>query len=232
MKINHDSLRTPIPSIDVNPSEAGSYRIELIRKAIHLSSIAIPIFYFFTPRGVALNVLVPLTLAFVVIDVSRYYHRPIETWFNATFGRLLRHHETDRERKRLNGATYVLISATISVFFFPKYIAVLGFLILIIADMAAALVGKRFGRHRFLGKSAEGSLGFFLSAMLIIILTPKIGYVPAEYAIGAAAAAVGTVVEALPVDIDDNLSVPVTVGAALWAGYAFLLPSLDIYKFG
>lgn len=227
-----DRTRTEICRSPEQLSDVDSYRIELIRKSIHLCSISIPIFYFYTPRSVALAVLIPLTLVFVTVDVARYYHRPMEIWFYKTFGWLLRSRETSKEKKRLNGATHVLIAATLAVIIFPKIIAVTSFMILIVADLAAALVGKRLGRHPFLGKSLEGSAAFFLSALLIVGILPKIDYRTGEYAIGATAALAGAVVEALPVDIDDNLSIPLVVGTVLWAGYALFYPLMNIHQFG
>jgi dolichol kinase len=148
------------------------------------------------------------------------------------FGPLLRSHERDRRAKRLNGGTYVLIAATASIFLFPKLIAITGFLILIFSDLAAALIGKKFGRRKFLDKSVEGSLAFFVTGLIVIAATPKIGYGPGEYLLGAAAAFAATVVEAGAAWIDDNLSIPLTVGFTLWAGYALLFPWLDVYRFG
>ncbi len=209
-----------------------SYRVELLRKAIHLSSISIPIFYFFTPRIVALSVLVPLTVIFMAIDVARHYNQSAEERFYRTFGRLLRSREADRAKKRLNGATYVLISATLCVFLFPKLIAIISFLILIISDMMSALIGRQFGKHRFLGKSLEGSMAFFISAVLIVVFTPKVSYLFGEYLIGGISAMTGAIVEALPWEIDDNLTVPLAVGGSMWALYALLYPYLPVDKFG
>ena len=127
------------------PEAAGSYRVEIFRKAIHLSSIAIPIYYFYTPRDVALRLSVPVTLVALFLDIARHYYSPLQSFVYGTFGWLLRSHETDREKKRLNGATWVLISATLAIWIFPKLIAITGFLVLIVADMTAALVGRRFG---------------------------------------------------------------------------------------
>ena len=180
----------------------------------------------------ALAVLITATFAFVAVDVARYYYGPIEIWFYRTFGRLLRSRETSDDKKRLNGATHVLIAATLAVLIFPKIVAITSFMILIISDLTAALVGKRFGKHQLFGKSLEGSAAFLLSALLIVGILPKIDYRAGEYAIGAVAALAGTVIEALPVDIDDNLSIPLVVGGFLWAGYALLYPMLDINKFG
>lgn len=210
----------------------SDYRIEVIRKVIHLVSLSIPLTYYFIPKSTALILVIPLMVAFLTVDIARYYHKPVEEWFYKFFGFLLRKRESDKKKKTLNGATYVLISATICIMFFPKIIMIIGFSILIISDITAALVGRRFGKHKFIAKSLEGSLAFFVSAIVVIALTPKIEYLPSEYLIGIAAALVGTIAEALPADIDDNLSIPISVGAVLWLLYTILLPTLNVYKFG
>ena len=208
------------------------YRVELVRKAIHFSSISIPIFYYYTPRSIALGIFIPITVGAVLIDILRHYNPAVQEWFYRLFGRLLRTHETDAETKRFNGATYVLISATLCILMFPKLIAVTSFTILIVSDSMGALIGRRFGRHRFLGKSVEGSSAFFLSALVIIAIAPKIEYTLVEYLIGGTAALVGTVVEAIPWELDDNLSVPISVGMTLWAGYYLFLPAANLASFG
>ena len=199
-----------------HPDFDSSYRIELVRKAIHLCSLSIPIVYYFISRQVALWIIIPLTIAFVAVDIARYYYPPVQQWFYRWFGSLLRPRESNAAHKRLNGATYVLISATICIFLFPKPIAITSFSILIISDLMAALIGKRFGRHRFFGKTIEGSLAFFLSAVVVVLLAPKVHNQAGEYLIGTVAAAAGTIVEALPIEIDDNLSIPLVIGAIMW----------------
>ena len=133
-------------------------------------------------------------------------------------------------KPRLNGATFVLLSAVICVWFFPKVIVITAFSILIISDTAAALIGRRYGRHPFREKSVEGTTAFFVTAMLVVALAPKIEYLAAEYLIGTVAAIVGTFVEALSGDlIDDNLSIPVSIGVVMWGLYTLLLPSLNVW---
>ncbi|HUL44069.1 MAG TPA: SEC59/DGK1/VTE5 family protein [Bacteroidota bacterium] len=220
-----------------NPSEDRAvhdreYRIEVIRKAIHLCSISIPIVYYLTSRQLALAILIPLTTFCIIADLTRYYSRSFGKFFYGVFGMLLRQHERNDRKKTLNGATYVLIAASLCILVFPKIIAVTAFLILIVSDMTSALVGKRFGRHRFFGKSLEGSVAFFLSAAVVILVTPKISYVTGEYVIGVTAAALGALVEALPLGIDDNITIPLLVGAALWAAYALWLPGLNLQQLG
>ena len=204
------------------------YRYEIVRKGIHLFSLSIPVIYFFISRQLALYLLLPITAAFIAVDMARYYIPPVSRWFYRWFGWLLRQHETDTNRKRLNGASNVLISASLCVLLFPKVIAINAFTILIISDTAAALLGRRFGRHRFLAKSLEGSVAFFVSAVIVILIAPKVSRIPAEYVIGIVAAAIGAVIEALPVGIDDNLTIPLAVGFSLWWLYMLLLPTLDL----
>ena len=206
------------------------YKHELVRKSIHLFSLSIPIIYFFISKQLALYLLVPITAAFIIVDVARYYIPIVARWFYKWFGWLLRRHETDINKKRLSGASNVLISALLCVLLFPKVIAINAFTILIISDTTSALIGRRFGRHRFLAKSLEGSLAFFVSAILVILVAPKIAQLPMEYIIGFIAAAICTVVEALPIKIDDNLSIPISVGLSLWAFYAWFLPSLNLLR--
>jgi dolichol kinase len=204
------------------------YRYEVARKSIHLFSLSIPIIYFFISRQFALCLLLPVTAAFLITDTARYYIPSVSRWFYKWFGWLLRRHETDHKKKRLNGATNVLLSASFCVILFPKIIVLNAFAILIISDTTSALIGRRFGRHRFIGKSLEGSLAFFISAVLVVLIAPKVDYLRMEYALGIIAALVGTVVEALPLKIDDNITIPLSVGLSLWGLYTWLLPSIDL----
>ena len=206
------------------------YKHEIVRKAIHLFSLSIPTIYFFISKQTALCLLVPITAAFIIVDLARYSILPVSQWFYKWFGWLLRRHETDVTNKRLNGASNVLISALLCVLLFPKIIAINAFTILIISDTTSALIGRRFGKHRFLGKSFEGSLAFFISAVLVIFIAPKVDHRLVEYVIGIFAAAIGTVVEALPIKIDDNLTIPLSVGFSLWAFYAWFLPAVNFVQ--
>jgi dolichol kinase len=206
------------------------YNHELVRKSIHLFSLSIPTIYFFISKQLALCLLVPITAACIIIDITRYFIPSVAQWFYRWFGWLLRRHETDINKKRLNGASNVLISALLCVLLFPKVIAINAFAILVISDTTSALIGRRFGKHRFLAKSLEGSLAFFVSAILVVLIAPKVDQLPMEYIVGFIAAAIGTIVEALPIKIDDNLSIPLSVGFSLWALYAFFIPAINLLQ--
>ncbi len=198
---------------------AIQYKAEVVRKGIHLCSLSIPIIYHHLTRQEALVLLVPLAFLFLMVDITRYYHKPTAEIFYKFFRPILRSHEQNENQKRLNGATYVLLSAALCVAIFPKIIFLTAFSILIISDSVAALIGRKFGKKKFFSKSVEGSFAFFLSACIVVLVAPKLTNTFNEYAIGFFAAAVGAVVEALSITIDDNFSIPISVGSVMWIGY-------------
>jgi dolichol kinase len=206
------------------------YKHEIVRKSIHLCSLSIPGVYYFISKELALSIIIPITLAFFSVDLARYYHKPTREWFYRSFGWLLRKHESDEVRKRLTGATNILISGIICILIFPKIIIVNAFAILILSDITSALVGRRFGRRKFLHKSREGALGFLVAGLVVVFLAPKVEVLTAEYLIGVIGVLVGAVVESLSIKIDDNISVPLSIGFVMWALYALLLPAVDLYR--
>lgn len=205
------------------------YKDELFRKLIHLTSLSIPIVYYFISTETAALILAILAAAALLIDLARYFHPDVGKIFYKIFGFLLREHEVDHKKKNLNGATYVLLSALVSVLIFPKPIFISAFTILIISDSLAALIGRKFGRRKFLSKSFEGTLAFFISACVVILFTPKIGNFFEEYLIGFIGSFVGAIVENISFKlIDDNLSIPLSVGFTMWGLYLAILPKLDL----
>ena len=205
------------------------YRDEIVRKLIHLCSLSIPIVYYFISRTDAIVILSIVTFVVLAIDLLRYFSHGFGKIFYSIFGILLRRHEVDEEKKNLNGATYVLISALVCVILFPKVFFVTAFSILIISDSMAALVGRKFGNHKFFSKSLEGTLAFFISASIVVLFTPKVEGLFLEYLIGFIAAAVAAIVENISHGwMDDNLAIPVSIGISMWALYLLLLPHLQL----
>ena len=200
-------------------------RYEVARKAIHLSSLSIPVIYWFISRDLALLILVPLFSCFFLIDLLKNFFTPVSAWYHRTFGAMLRAHELKRAKGHLNGATYIMMAALLLVLFFPKVIAVAAFSMVAVSDTLAAIIGKSFGKHRFGQKSVEGSVAFFLSALVVVSLVPGLHPV-----IGIIMAITGTLTEAFLVRIgkfkvDDNLSIPLAS-----ASVATLFTLLSIFR--
>lgn len=199
-----------------------TFSSELIRKVIHLASLSIPVLYFYVTRETALWILFPIGIFSVFIDVGRHYIGGLERVVGKIFNPILRPHE--RKRGLLSGATYVIISALFCVLFFPKLITITAFSILIVSDASSALIGRAYGRHKFFDKSLEGSVAFVLSAWIVIFITPKAGPMPVEYILAAFAAVIGGIAEAASARtrLDDNFSVPLSIGFSMWGLYYLL----------
>ncbi len=209
-----------------------NYRAEIVRKLFHVSTVIFPLMYFYMSKKLMLQILIPITVVFLFVDIVRNLHKPSASMFNRLFSYVLRPHERSTQKKNLNGATWGLLTATFCVIFFPKYIAVISFTILAFSDTASSLVGRRYGRTKFRGRSLEGGAAFVIVAILVILLTPKIEYQFGEYVICIIAAVVGAIAEILAGDkINDNIAIPLSIATVLWLLYYLIYPSMNIYNF-
>ena len=217
----------PAPSLRARPTlpllsdspPIISYSAELKRKALHLGALVIPAGILILGRTVALWILAPFAVFAVVADLARvrvpWFHR----FINWVFQPIMRPEEQPPFGGPfvINGATWMCVSAALCTWLFPENMAAAALAMLMVGDGAAAVVGRRYGRTRypFSSKSVEGSLAFFVTAFLAALPFGLAGSEPLSLvtlAIGAFAAAF---VEAIPVDINDNLRVPLLAGGVM-----------------
>jgi dolichol kinase len=186
--------------------------VEIRRKIVHLATLIIPIGYGLTSQGTVLAAVIPLFLGLLAVDLLRHFHPGMASLFKRFFyGRVLR----EEEKPTLMGSTYFLFSTVLTLLLFPKPIAVTSLLILILSDTAAALAGKGIGRIRIFSKTLEGSMAFLMTSLLIVWLYPNLNRFS-----GTLAALGGTLIELLPIRLDDNLSIPLVTGAIMLFGGA------------
>jgi dolichol kinase len=212
-------------------SERGTidYKSEVVRKLIHLVSLSIPIVYYHITKELALTILVPLTVLSLLIDYGRYYHKALAEVVYKFFGFMMRKHERDSKKKNLNGATYVLLSATTVIILFPKIFVVTSFTVLIVGDIAAALIGRKFGKTKFLFKSLQGTGAFFVFSCIAVMFTPKLLYSYTEYAIVIFSVAIGALAENISGEwADDNFMIPITMSITMWILYTIFFPGLSL----
>lgn len=140
-------------------------------------------------------------------------------WARRTFGllfyRALRNKELKRCQMQPSGGAYVMLAAIACTLLFPPNIAVVAMTIMLISDTCAALFGKAYGtRCLYKNKSLEGTAAFFISALVIMMLCNFI--LPVTYA-SILAAFTATMAEVFEdkLDIDDNFSIPLSVGIIL-----------------
>ena len=195
----------------LSPSIQISFGQEMARKATHMGALIIPIGYYVLglSEAGALAILLPCLAAMTVLDVARL--RGWGLWTRLA-GRLIspiiRPHE---EGGDFTGATYILFSACFTVALYDKPVAIASLAFIIVGDTLAALVGRRFGRHRFhAGKSVEGSLACLSGCLVVAALVPDIAF-----PVAAIGAVIATLIEAYPLGVDDNVSVPFISGLAM-----------------
>ncbi len=206
-----------------------NYKYELLRKSIHFLSLSIPVTYYYITKELALYILIPLMIFSLAVDYGRYFSKPLANLVQKVFGFIMRKHEWDSKKKNLNGATYVLISAVLVILIFPKVFAITAFTVLIIGDVAAALIGRRYGKTKFLLKSLQGTLAFFFFSSIVVLLAPKIQGSFTEFLIGFISVAVGAIVENVSGTwADDNFTIPVSICITMWILYALMLPNVPL----
>lgn len=203
------------------PNAEIPYSAELERKALHLLSLSLPLGAWYAGRTVALAVLIPIALAAVTADYLRVRHRPFRRWIRRHFASMMRPEEWPAlgGRIELNGATWVVVSLTLLLILFPLAPALAAFIAFMLADAAAAIVGRRLGRHHWPGtrRTVEGSAAFVVTSAAILFLLDAISPVALGSPLALLSAALlGSAAEALPRPLNDNLRVPVVMAFTLW----------------
>lgn len=178
------------------------------RIVFHSLGGVIPILYYFLDitRIDVLTILAPFLVAFLIFDIVRLRNPQLNTKFTDTFSPFLHEYE----KKQFNASTYFLISSFVAILVFPKDIAVIALCFLAFGDTMASFVGTTIGRIRVFDKTLEGSIACFLMCFVIAFLV-------FDVRISCVGALVATLVELLPLRIDDNLLIPIVSGLAMIA---------------
>lgn len=190
------------------PADGVALRRELQRKRIHIATAAVPVAVWFLPRTTAIAMLGGA----VAVALGVEWGRRSVPWVRHRFLRLTRAMLRGHERRGLAGATYMAVAYLLALLLLPQRIAVAAMLYNALGDSAAAIVGRKWGRHRTSwGKSWEGAAAAFVVNLGVGLALPGIG-LPAAL-IGAVAS---TGLEFLPLPLDDNLRITLGGGLALW----------------
>lgn len=202
----------PVQPDPLAPLRSRSWLAEAQRKAIHIASLILPLGLLYEwlpwPRGKSewRWFLIALTLMAIGVDLLRLHEGRVRRFFRDFFGGMIREHE----RFSLLGSTYLLLAALLAVEIGPPAVAgaAIGFTVL--GDSFAALVGKAWGRHRFFNKTLEGAAGGFVACLGWATFLVLSGFLTWPVALAGALAA--SLMEILPIPLDDNLGVTLVSG--------------------
>jgi dolichol kinase len=190
--------------------------IEFKRKALHLIALIIPFGLYYFPANLVAILLFSVTLVMVIVEILRLRFECVQRLFIKFFSPLLREHE----QRAFTGSTFLLISAsacTLLLMDFRGEMALslnartaffYSFTFLILGDATAAIFGKLYGKKKIVGpKTYVGTLACFITCMGVFFLSRLFmqGRVPLETAL--ATAGLTSMLEVLPIKIDDNLIV-------------------------
>lgn len=196
-------------------ANSKSLKTELYRKAVHLSSLWMPLLIMLCSRNFCIILFSCLLGLNIIVEYAAYQKAAFfGTLFRRMFIKTLRNREISRAAFTPSGSVYILAAAlTVSVCFSAQAAAA-AMCIVLIADSNAALIGKVFGTLRFSnGKSIEGTTAFFISAVLVCLCFFPTNSLFIIYLTAALATAAEFFEKKL--GIDDNLSIPLVSGFIL-----------------
>jgi glycerol-3-phosphate acyltransferase PlsY len=185
--------------------------LELVyRKLYHLTGLTFPVIYYFSNKKITLGVLAVITILVGIAEILRFRFPVFNQKIFSYFGCILK----KQEKRGISGTTYFLIASLLTTFFFEKAIAITALTFTVFGDAVAAIWGSLFGKIRIKDKSLEGSMACFILCFFIgmILIAINVAINVKLVLFGALAA---TLMEILPVGIDDNLTMPIFAGLVM-----------------
>jgi dolichol kinase/phosphoserine phosphatase len=183
-------------------------RNEALREAIHASGFLVPVIAgMIGVVPVALFIYL-ITLLYITSELARMER------INLPFvARVTRYAATLPELYEFATAPmFFALGIFLTLVLFPPPVNAAAIASFALGDSTASLFGRTFGRNTMpfnRGKTVEGSVVCFFFAFLASVY-----FVPPAFALVASAAA--TIVESLPLPIDDNLATPLITGFVLF----------------
>ena len=186
---------------------------EISRKAIHIFNIIIPLFhiYIFKNKIDMIIFLSAMVIFCFFIEIFRSQNSFISKFFEKYLFFMMRSFE---KQGSLTGSTWVFVGALITIILVPQPFSLLALFFLAFGDTLAALVGMKFPFIKIGSKSLSGSLACFIMC-LIVGLFLNFETSSEIILIGAFTA---TIAELTSIKINDNISIPVLSGCAMYLG--------------
>ena len=116
----------------------------------------------------------------------------------------------------VSGGSFVLAAALLVNLLFPPQVAAVSLVVMLIGDTAAALIGRKFGKHPASnGKSVEGVAAFIIAGYAAFAAVSAIAGAPCFfYLAGIPAVLLAAAAELFEkqLHLDDNFSIPLCTG--------------------
>ena len=202
-----------------------SYIEEIKRKLIHLSSLWIVAATLLLAQKQWIGCLLFAVLLVLTLVLEHDYAnggKYLGRLYGKLFSKMLRK-EARPGQWVVSGGAPVLAAAVMMNILFSPVIAAAGMAVMLTGDAFAALIGRKFGRHKAVnGKSYEGFAAFFIAGFIALSTVFALSGLSGRcYIWGAAAVVAAAVVELFQkqLKLDDNFTIPLSVGIVLYLGF-------------
>ena len=183
------------------------------RRLFHVfAGSTIPIAGIFAPETEFLIGLAVTAAGGLALDLARFGLGPLNRVYLRWMAPLLK----SDEEFHITGATYMLIASVLVFWLFGKNVGIPVMFFLSLGDPAAAIVGRRMPGPRLLGKSPGGTVAFAAVGAGVAGVLLGFGAIEHHWALWAGAA-IAASVELAGIPPDDNLTIPLIAGTAMWA---------------
>lgn len=198
--------------------------LHLARKVWHMSmGLMIAVAYLAGfPRTTAVIFLSSVLGLDLLVEMARLRMPSVNEKVMRYWGLVMRSSEVNR----LSGVPYYLAATILAIGIFPKPIAVLSIVYLAFGDPIASMIGILYGQKSVRlasGKSLIGTSAGVITCALLTFLFVTTLHLPdsAVWILTLVGGLAGGTAELLPLEVDDNFSIPVVSGFVLW--FAFIL---------
>jgi len=161
----------------------------------------------FLPKGIVVITLGIMTLLWLALELARFAIPSVNRWFFRVFKFYVR----EAEATSATGALYMIMAAFLAYLAFETHIAMLAIAFLAVGDAIGAIVGHTVGRTKSLKKTLEGDMACFLSCIAIGFIFYFSGLV-GDMTIIIVGSISATVIEAIPLPVNDNFMMPLFSG--------------------
>lgn len=182
------------------------------RGLVHFAvGLSIVITGFRLSHSLLLLILIPVSLIWLSTDLLRMRFTRLGVLFNACFAPFLR----DYERSRLTGASFLLIGSSVVFTLFNREIAVLAVSFLAVGDPLAHFVRDKLGKTDERTRSLVEALACLSGCVIVAVLWLNVAHMSISLASVVAGVVTATIIQSLPLPIDDNLTMPICTGGIM-----------------
>lgn len=180
------------------------------RALIHASSLLVLVLVEATTKRLAVATLCLVVVVYGAEEFLRLRGRRLPLFYELT----MKMSRSNERKHFIAPPVFLAVGIILVLLIFPRNIAYTSITIVAIGDPLAAYAGGKLGRRHVGRKSLEGfAIGTFAAFALTLFLVPP--------NIGAIGSIVGMIVELAGV-LDDNLTIPLSSGTAMYLATALL----------